>query len=455
MKITLVSHASLLVETCGKRLLTDPWYEGTIYHDAWELCPAPPRLPDFRALDALFISHGHPDHLEERTLRRILEARGADLPVFVARFPENALKPGLEQLGFRDVREMMPGVPFDAFPGVRLFSQQFRLDDSLLVVQGDETLVNINDAPLRGRVLHDLARRFRADYVTAQFAIAQGYPYCYEGLGEADFSRDDLIARFDSYGQVLKPRHLIPFASFVRFCNADNAHMNRHKTTLAELQAKCRTPLTILYPGDHIDRGTVHADPAHRAHFEAAQGETRAITSVPRVTPAELDLAMDRWLREMAARVPRLVWKRFPDCAILPAGREIGYRIERGRARRVAARDLDDAPIRYTVDPDVLHACLQFPWGWEDLSIGARFRARVRPGWEGKEIWFWMIPMLAGKGYLDARDPWVLHPRALRVMWGRRLELLDYLASALGGGFMSKVVRRKTTDFGGPGARAA
>ena len=31
MKITLVSHASLLVETSGVRILSDPWYDGRIY----------------------------------------------------------------------------------------------------------------------------------------------------------------------------------------------------------------------------------------------------------------------------------------------------------------------------------------------------------------------------------------------------------------------------------------
>ena len=76
-----MSHASLLVETNGIRLLTDPWYEGTIYNDAGELCPASPRLPDYGSLDAVFISHAHPDHFEMRTLAKILAIRGPDLVV--------------------------------------------------------------------------------------------------------------------------------------------------------------------------------------------------------------------------------------------------------------------------------------------------------------------------------------------------------------------------------------
>ncbi len=181
MKITLISHASLLIETNGVRILTDPWYSGRIYQNAWELCPSPPALPDFRALDALFISLAHPDHYHAPTLELIKDARGADVPVYVAKFFHGVIARDLKRMGFLIVHEMRPGREFTPFRGVRFFSQQFRMDDSLLVVAGedDETLVIINDAPLRGSTLLELAQRYPSiDYCSAQFAIAQGYPYC-------------------------------------------------------------------------------------------------------------------------------------------------------------------------------------------------------------------------------------------------------------------------------------
>jgi hypothetical protein len=60
-------------------------------------------------------------------------------------------------------------------------------------------------------------------------------------------------------------------------------------------------------------------------------------------------------------------------------------------------------------------------------------------------VWFWIVPMLAGEGYLTLWTLWFLRPRALRVWWGRRLELLDYLRSLVRGRFMSQVVRKKTS----------
>jgi len=447
MKITLVSHASLLVETNGVRILTDPWYEGTIYNNAWALCPEPPKRPDYTTLDALFISHAHPDHFEMRTLEKIRDARGADLPVYVAMFFFDTMKRALREAGFRRVIEMAPGREFSPFPRVRFYSQQFRLDDSLLVIagEGDETLANINDTPLRGRVLADLARRYpTVDYVTAQFAIAQGYPYCYEGV-EADFTRDDLIRRFDSYAQVLRPRHMIPFASFVRFCNADNAHMNAHKTTLADLQQQSAVPLTVLYPGDSIDRGNVSHDPAHRAHFEAAQEDTSVVATREAVSRQEMDVAMQQFTASLARRAPAFLRRKLPPFGMIVTDGDYGYRIVDGRATPATVAELDEMPIRYRMAGEVLYDSIRFDWGWADLSIGARFRATVEPGWQARELWFWIIPMLAGEGYLELRTLWFLRPRSIRVLWGRRLEFWDYVRSMVSGRFMMQVVRKKTS----------
>ncbi len=451
MKITLISHASLLVETNGIRLLTDPWYSGQIYQNAWALCPEPPALPDFRSLDALFISHAHPDHYHIPTLEAIRAARGNTLPIFIAKFFHGSIARDLRGLGFTDVREMRPGHEITPFPGVRFYSQQFRMDDSLLVVSGndDETLINVNDVPLRGSTLDDLARRYpRIDYCTAQFAIAQGYPYCYEGV-TPDFTREDLVRRFDSFADVLRPRRTIPFASFVRFCNQDNAHMNRHKMGLDELQRVSRTALTVLYPGDSIDRGIVRSTPAYRAHFDRAQTSTALVNDREIIPIPELDDKMHAFAHRLTRRVSRPIRRRLPPFAFICTDQPWGYRVANDRAERQPAHALTAEPIQYHLASEVIAAAVEHDWGWADLSIGARFRARIAAGWEGREIWFWVIPMLGGEGYLTLRTLWFLKPRALQIWWGRREEVFDYLRNALSGKFMSQVVRKKTSPLRG------
>lgn len=58
MKITWLGHATFLFETSnGKRILIDPW---TINNPA---CPE--ELKDVGALDAILITHGHGDHMQD------------------------------------------------------------------------------------------------------------------------------------------------------------------------------------------------------------------------------------------------------------------------------------------------------------------------------------------------------------------------------------------------------
>jgi len=450
MRITLISHASLLVETNGIRLLTDPWYSGEIYLKAWELCPPPPTLPDFQAIDALFISHAHPDHYHLPTLESIKAVRGGNLPIFIAKFFHANIARDLRRMGFTRVTEMRPGHEFSPFPGVHFFSQQYRMDDSLLVVRGerDETLININDTPLRGATLVDLHRRYpRPDYCAAQFAIAQGYPYCYDNI-VPDFNRDDLVRRFDSFASILAPRHMIPFASFVRFCNHDNAHMNRHKMTLNELVRVSTSKLTVLYPGDSIDRGRVDHLPAHRQYFDAAQKSERVALQRDIVTVDTLNRQLEEFAKRLKKRVPRAIHRKLPRFAFICTDQPWGFVIDGDRVVRMPAEQLRDEAIQYRLASEVLSEAVQHDWGWADLSIGARFRARVAPGHESEEIWFWVIPMLAGEGYLTLRTLWFLRPRSMQIWWGRRKEVIDYLANALRGKFLSQVVRKKTATLG-------
>lgn len=106
MKITMISHCCLLIELGDKRVLTDPWmteplYWGRLYH-RFGLGMTVEELP---ALDLVLASHGHEDHLDPATLRRLDKST----PVAVL---ETAARK-VERLGFGDVRPMRAGATFD------------------------------------------------------------------------------------------------------------------------------------------------------------------------------------------------------------------------------------------------------------------------------------------------------------------------------------------------------
>lgn len=79
MQITVIGHSSVLLESAGTRLLTDPYF-GAFGHIAYSRV-APPAIPrsEIGALDGVLVSHGHWDHTDRRFFRE-LDAR---VPVFV------------------------------------------------------------------------------------------------------------------------------------------------------------------------------------------------------------------------------------------------------------------------------------------------------------------------------------------------------------------------------------
>lgn len=450
MKVTLVSHASILVETRGVRILSDPWYDGRIYGDAWELAPAPPVLPDLAGLDAIHLSHAHPDHFHVPTLKRLLPLAGAGVPVLVPKLPFPEMRDALHSIGFTDVREMAPGASFE-LKGVRLHCQQFRFNDSFLVIEGDETLVNLNDCPVRGRTLAEIARRFpQVDYLFAQFSFAQALPHAYDPP-PAEGGQADLIARLDGYAHALRPKHLVPFASFVRFCHQDNAYMNAHAITIDDLRARSAAPLAVLYPGDSIEAGRIAASPGHREGYERTLADRTSVSS-PSVSREEMDPLLDAFVQRMKRAIPGLMRRKIPAARFVFNDAPGAIRLDLAGLRWERREDaafvtFPEEPLAYRLSTSTLREAVTSKWGWSNLQIGAKFRARIEPGWEGRESWFWMLPMLGLEGYLDWRSLWFLRPRVLGVAWGRRTEVLEYARRIVTGTFMSDVVRRKA-DYG-------
>jgi L-ascorbate metabolism protein UlaG (beta-lactamase superfamily) len=97
--ITYLGHASVLIETGGTRLLTDPLLRPRVAH-LRRLGPLP-SIPVLTAADAVLISHAHLDHLDLPSLRRIAPS----VPVVAPRGWSSLVR----RSGHRDVREVGPG----------------------------------------------------------------------------------------------------------------------------------------------------------------------------------------------------------------------------------------------------------------------------------------------------------------------------------------------------------
>jgi N-acyl-phosphatidylethanolamine-hydrolysing phospholipase D len=103
MKITMLGHATLIIEMDGKKILTDPWLTEPLY---WgQLCHSgsfkPKKLP---RLDLILVSHGHEDHFDPKTLSRISK----NTPVIIFKSYEKLAR----NAGFKEIHPVQNGDTF-------------------------------------------------------------------------------------------------------------------------------------------------------------------------------------------------------------------------------------------------------------------------------------------------------------------------------------------------------
>jgi L-ascorbate metabolism protein UlaG (beta-lactamase superfamily) len=99
VRITFVGHSTVLIELAGVRLLTDPVLRRHVLHIVRQVpAPAPETYAD---IDAVLLSHLHPDHFDPRSVRRA----GSDVAVVA---PAGG-RATLARRGFKRVTELRAG----------------------------------------------------------------------------------------------------------------------------------------------------------------------------------------------------------------------------------------------------------------------------------------------------------------------------------------------------------
>ena len=108
-KISLISHASILIESDNTKILTDPWFFGTAFNDGWELDPRP-NLDAIKKsisdVDIIWISHEHPDHLHFPTLKWLSENLTKKVSIYFQKNNSMKVFEALRRLGYENFVEM-------------------------------------------------------------------------------------------------------------------------------------------------------------------------------------------------------------------------------------------------------------------------------------------------------------------------------------------------------------
>ncbi len=230
MKFEFIANASGIFKSKnGKSVLLDPWLMDGVFEGSWchfhKLQTTSSQLQD---VDAIYLSHIHPDHYDERDFNY-----RKDIPIFVLDHGLNFLHKNLEAKGYKNLIKIKNDetIKFEDFeitlyaPFVKnnFFEDESvvgNLIDSAMVIESDGLVAfNANDNTPDVEACKYIRKKFGSiDLAMLNYNAAGPYPSCFNNLTDEEkfFEQDKNLKRNYEYLlsnlRELKPKYMLPFA---------------------------------------------------------------------------------------------------------------------------------------------------------------------------------------------------------------------------------------------------
>jgi UDP-MurNAc hydroxylase len=389
MKIRLVSHASVIIETRDTSIWCDPWLTGRAFNDSWALFPPPVWSDDFlEKIDFLWFSHEHPDHFNIPTLKSLPKQFQERVTVLFQKNNSDKMFDAFRQLGFRHFHALPHRRATEVTPSTSVYCyQQGVMNSCLGVLSQDRNVLNVNDAEINSKDCKLIVRDIGSpDVVLNQFSIAIG-PMTADYASDLKYSANRVAEAMLANHRDLQAKVTIPFASFIYFCRTDNRYLNDLANRPSDIARRFREQaldLAIMSPGDVYEVGIPYdsADALRRLDETYRQIDQLPYDTGPTVKLDEIRQCFSSLCEQLHRRYPRFLLSR-----ITP------FRVRIPDLQLTAALSIVDGTFEELGDPeadaiipsDVLYFALKYPYGFQTLFISGCYRILH----EGK-VWFWL-----------------------------------------------------------------
>jgi UDP-MurNAc hydroxylase len=235
MRLQYIASACVLIEHRGVKVLCDPWLVDGAYGGAWYHNPPLSVTPeDFADIDAIYLSHIHPDHACFSTLARLPR-----VPVLLGRYAETFFGDRLRTMGFPLLigsHEIGPDffawvIPADdcnpeacgRWIGCEIKNpnahHSYQIDTFAVFQGGGKVIVNTNDCPyeLSTGVLGKIKHLGAPELLCVGYAGAGPWPQCFdmpmgEKLTAAANKKQQFLGQMRAFVDHLQPKRYLPFA---------------------------------------------------------------------------------------------------------------------------------------------------------------------------------------------------------------------------------------------------
>lgn len=231
VQIRFLTHACLLIDIDGFKILTDPWLMGPCFLTGWWHLEPPKDDALFllREADIVYISHNHADHMHEETLLHLLKYK-PNIDIIFPEYASHSVINPLKKMGFTNLHALQFGQIYqldDRPIHCSIFkSGDFRDDSGLFISSGEFSFLATVDAP----ALNNLVLPTNVTFLATNFAgVATGYPWCFEDLGmdsrkayDQRYRKGNIVLS-KKYIEYARPKNYMPYAGFNQpFANRDS-----------------------------------------------------------------------------------------------------------------------------------------------------------------------------------------------------------------------------------------
>ena len=383
VRIQFLNHASVKFITDTVKLVSDPWYSGSIFNHGWSLIWTAEQLAAMAAdSDFIWVSHEHPDHFSPAFFNQL---RGPRPEVLFQATRDRRVARYLGEHGFT-VREIRNHERVQLSPAEYLTIGKNALYDSWNLFESGETrILNLNDCIIKTAAdLRAVKKRVgHVDVLLTQFSYA-GWVGDRSNKGLREDAARRRLGVMRAQIQHLEPTFVIPFASFAWFSHEENTYLNdsvNHVADFLDMCADLNSVPIVMQPLETWRVGEPHDNaPAIRFWDRAFD----AIPSFPRRPPgpsievADLRAACAAYQRRVFAKNSKL-WMRI--LAAVPFVGMFGpVRIRLTDIARTVRfsffdelREVEnDGPVDVEMASDSLAFIFAHEFGYDTLMVNAR-----------------------------------------------------------------------------------
>ncbi|MDC0516792.1 MBL fold metallo-hydrolase [Candidatus Pelagibacter sp.] len=243
MKIKLYRSATVSVNIDGFKILQDPWLVDGEYYGSWSHYPPfdiKRNIDEINSHNIIYISHIHPDHCSDSTIKLI----NKNIPIYIHKFHAKFLKFKLERMGFKII-ELENGKRHEVHKDIYLnifaadncdpqlcykfmgcsdmsAKEESQQIDTLAVISSKKNvLLNVNDCPfdLAKSTFDDIHKQYeKIDLLLTGYQNASPYPQCFDNLNteeKINIGKEISISCLNkalSFIKNFKPKYFLPFA---------------------------------------------------------------------------------------------------------------------------------------------------------------------------------------------------------------------------------------------------